>query len=226
VEEKVELLKTLEIFNPYTEEVEEVEVVVDEDEARQGQLAAAIDKILKYEHLDLALARSVIRTARRHSLPVIAEHILAHFEFFAPAVSDVVLYLREVTDSTLATLLRPKFESLLSSPALDNRLVRYWVEWYLAQYPEYLKSAKIRKYIFGSMNIENQALAAIATNNVSWVRNHKAGIYNLGGWGRRAVLNASRVLPSDERTPWLKMFIGNSPVLLDRWMARWVQETA
>jgi hypothetical protein len=76
------------------------------------------------------------------------------------------------------------------------------------------------------MNTENQALAAIATKNVAWVRNHKAGVYNLGGWARRAVLNASRVLPSDERKPWLKMFIGNSPVLLDRWMAKWVLETA
>jgi hypothetical protein len=122
--------------------------------------------------------------------------------------------------------LRPTFEKLLSSPALDNRLVRYWIEWYLAQYPEFLESAKIHKYIFGSMNTENQALAAIATKNVAWVRNHKAGVYNLGGWARRAVLNASRVLPSDERKPWLKMFIGNSPVLLDRWMAKWVLETA
>jgi len=40
------------------------------------------------------------------------------------------------------------------------------------------------------------------------------------------VLNSSRVLPSDERTHWLKMFINNSPVLLDRWVARWVQQTA
>ena len=54
----------------------------------------------------------------------------------------------------------------------------------------------------------------------------KANVYNLGGWARRAVLNSSRVLPSDERTHWLKMFINNSPVLLDRWVARWVQQTA
>ena len=226
VEEKVELLKTLQVFNPYTEEVEDVDVEIDEDEAREAQLVEAIEKVMKYEHLDLALARSVIRTARRHRKPVIAEHLLAHFALFAPAVSDMILYLREVTDGALATALRPTVEELLLSSALDNQLVRFWVEWYLAQYPEFLESQKIHQYIFGGANIENQALAAIATKNVAWVRNHKAGVYNLGGWARRAVLNASRVLPSDERIHWLKMFIGNSPVILDRWVAKWVQETA
>jgi hypothetical protein len=226
VDEKVELLKTLEVFNPYTEEVEEVDVTIDEDEARTAQLDEALQKVINYEHLDLALARSVIRTARRHSMPVLAEHLLKNFKFFSPAVSDVVLYLREVTDAALANTLRPTIEELLLSPALDNQLVRFWIEWYLAHYPEFLESAKIHQYIFGGLNIENQALAAIATKNIAWVRNHKAGVYNLGGWARRAVLNASRVLPSDERTHWLKMFIGNSPVLLDRWVAKWVQETA
>jgi hypothetical protein len=227
VEQKVELLKTLEIFNPYTEEVEEIEVGVEyEDAIRQARLLEAIEKVIGYEHLDLALARSVIRTARRHSLPVLAEHLLANFQLFAPAVSDVALYLREVTDAALAIKLRPTIEGMLSSPALDNQLVRFWIEWYLAHYPEFLGSPKIHKYIFTGPNIENQALAAIATKNVAWVRNHKAGVYNLGGWARRAVLNASRVLPSDERTHWLKLFIGQSPVMLDRWVAKWVQETA
>jgi len=226
VEEKVELLKTLQIFNPYTEELEDVDVEVNEDEARTAQLVDAVEKVIKYEHLDLALARSVIRTARRHRLPVIAEHLLANFALFSPAISDVILYLREVTDAALATTLSAAAEELLGSSALDNQLVRFWTEWYLAQYPEFLQSSKIRQFIFGGANIECQALAAIATKNVAWVRNHKTGVYNLGGWARRAVLNSSRVLPSDERTHWLKMFIGNSPVILDRWVAKWVQETA
>jgi hypothetical protein len=53
---------------------------------------------------------------------------------------------------------------------------------------------------------KNQTLAAITTKNVAWVRNHKASNYNL----RRAVLNASRVLSSDERNHWLKLFVINS----------------
>ena len=88
---------------------------------------------------------------------------------------------------------------------------------------EFLK--KIHQFVFGGTNIENQALAAITTKNIAWVRDHKASIYNLGGWSRRAVLNAARVLPSDERKHWLKLIIRNSQVLLDRWVAKWVLET-
>ena len=226
VEEKTNLLETLEVFNPYTNEFEEIEVEIEDDELQHAQLLAAIEKIINYEHLDLGLARSVIRTARRNSLPTIAKHLLQNFEFFVPAVNDVALYLNEVTDTELANELRPVVEELISSSALDSQLVRFWMEWYVAQHPEFMKSPKIHSFVFGGTNVENQALAAITTKNVAWVRNHKTTVYNLGGWSRRAVLNASRVLPSDERNNWLKLFIGNSPVILDRWVAKWVLETA
>jgi len=73
-EEKVQLLETLDVFNPYTDDFEDVDLeVADEEEAQQhAQLIAAIEKVINYEHLDLSLARSVIRTARRNSVPVIA----------------------------------------------------------------------------------------------------------------------------------------------------------
>lgn len=225
-EEKIQLLETLEIFNPYTNEMEEIEVEVDDEDAvRQAQLISAIEKIIAYEHLDLGLARSVIRAARRHSLPDLALHIVSNFDFFAPAVNDVALYLHEVTDNYLAGELLPELEEVITSPAIDSQICRFWIEWYIAQNATLLKSEVLHAFVFGGPNIENQALASITTKNVAWVRNHKATVYNLGGWARRAVLNASRVLPSDERTHWLKMFINNSPVLLDRWVAKWVQQT-
>jgi hypothetical protein len=226
-DEKVQLLETLQVFNPYMDEFEEVEPEVADEEAQQhAQMLEAIEKVINYEHLDLGLARSVIRTARRNSVPVIATHLLESFDFFAPAVNDVALYLNEVTDPELARELCPLLEELLISPALESQLVRFWIEWYVAQYPEFMQSAKIHQFVFGGTNVENQARAAITTKNVAWVRDHKAGVYNLGGWARRAVLHASRVLPSDERNHWLRLFIGNSPVVLDRWVAKWVLETA
>lgn len=226
-EERIQLLETLEVFNPYTNEVEEIEVEVeDEDALRQAQLVAAVEKVITYEHLDLGLARGVIRAARRHSIPDLAPHILVNFDFFAPAVNDAALYLHEVTDDYLAEELTSEIEAIISSPSIDSQICRFWIEWYIAQHAALLKSEKLHSFVFGGPNIENQALAAITTKNVAWVRNHKANVYNLGGWARRAVLNSSRVLPSDERTHWLKMFINNSPVLLDRWVARWVQQTA
>lgn len=226
-DEKVDLLETLEIYNPYTDEIEEVEVNVDdEEEIQRAKLEIAIEKVLNYEHLDLGVARSVIRTARRNKIPSIAGHLIENFEFFVPAVNDVALYLQEVTGSDLAKELVPQFEKLIESEELDSQLVRFWIEWYLSQNDVYMASPTLQQFVFSGSNIENQALAAITTKNVAWVRKHKAGVYNLGGWARRAVLNAARVLPSDERSHWLKMILGASPVVLDRWMAKWVIETA
>ena len=37
----------------------------------QAQLVAAVEKVITYEHLDLGLARSVIRAARRHSILIL-----------------------------------------------------------------------------------------------------------------------------------------------------------
>jgi hypothetical protein len=226
-EEKIKLLETLHVFNPYTNEVEEVEVEVDdEEEIQKAQLQIAIEKVLAYDHLDLGVARSVIRTARRHKVQSIAAHLLANFPFFTPAVNDVALYLNEVTDDALAAEILPLVEALVESPSLDNQLVRLWIEWYVASQNVLLASPKLHTFIFGGSSIENQARAAMTTKNVAWVRDHKAGVYDLGGRARRAVLNAARVLPSDEREHWLKLFINNSPVILDRWVARWVLDTA
>lgn len=237
-EEKIVLLETLDVFNPYTNEYENTEGYFDnldepdEEESQDGDdvqmanLVGAIQKVTEYGHLDLGVARSVIRMARRNKVPFIANHLLQHFEFFTPVVNDVVLYLQEVTDDHLANELLPLIHQLLSNNLLDTQLVRFWIERYLAQQPVFMASPAVHTFIFNGPNIENQAIAAVTTKNVAWVRNHKASIYNLGGWARRALLNSARVLPSDERKHWLKMIIGASPMPLDRWVAQWVLDTA
>lgn len=226
-EEKIQLLETLEIFNAYTNEMEEVEVEIEDEELiLEIKLLAAIEKIVTYEHLDLGLARSIIRSARRNKHANIAATIFSNFDFFAPVINDVALYLHEVTDDYFAKHFLSTLEEVIAMPAVDSQICRFWLEWYIAQNSILLKSPALSAFIFNGPNIENQAQAAITNKNVAWVRNHKATVYNLGGKARRAVLNASRVLPSDERTHWLKLFISNSPVLLDRLVAQWVQKTA
>ncbi|WP_431701195.1 RNA-directed DNA polymerase [Pseudomonas sp. BR20] len=226
-EEKVQLLETLEIFNSYTNEMEEVEIEIeDEDLILEIQLLAAIEKIITYEHLDLGLARSIIRSARRNKQANIATVIFSNFDFFAPVINDVVLYLHEVTDDYFAKQFLSVIEEIIEKSSVDSQICRFWLEWYIAQNLILLKSPALHAFIFNGPNIENQAQAAITNKNVAWVRNHKATVYNLGGKARRAVLNSSRILPSDERTHWLKLFISNSPVLLDRLVAQWVQKTA
>lgn len=159
-------------------------------------------------------------------MPEIAEHILSNFDFFAPVINDVALYLHEVTDDCFARDFVYAIEKAITCSTIDSQICRFWMEWYIAQNATLLKSPKLHAFVFNGANIENQAIAAITTKNVAWVRNHKATVYNLGGRARRAVLHSSRILPSDERVHWLKLFINNSPVLLDRWVAQWVQKTA
>ena len=75
-------------------------------------------------------------------------------------------------------------------------------------------------------NIENKARAAITLGDIAWVRAHKAQIYNVGARARRSIINAARVLPSDERNPWLGLVAQNAALPLDRWLASWVKATA
>ncbi len=227
MEQKVEIFKTMSTFNPYTEEEEEVELEEHDEEAQlKAQVTSALEKLLKFSFVDLGLARSVIRTAKRNRLPDIAETLVENFMFLAPVVNDVFLYLVQVHDEDLAKKLLPHFEKVIKTPAVNNQLVRYWVEWYLARESVFLANPAIRAFIFDGSNVDNQAKAAITLKNLAWVRDHKTGIYNLGSWARRAVLDAARILPSDERSHWLKLCIANSPMNLDRWVAQWVLETA
>ena len=227
MEQKVQIFKTMAFFNPYTDEEEELEFEEDDEgEQLKAQVTLALDKLLNFSFVDLGLARSIIRTAKRNQLRDIAATLVQNFEFLAPVVNDVILYLVEVHDEDLAKTLVPHFEKLLGTPAIGNQLVRYWLEWYLAREPLFLANQAIRAFIFDGPNVDNQAKAAVTLKNVAWVRDHKTGIYNLGGWARRAVLDAARILPSDERTHWLKLCIANSPMSLDRWVAQWVLDTA
>lgn len=221
-EEKAELIESLDEFNPYSEDFNDSDAPSDDD----GNLIEAIERIIKYEHLDLGMARSVIRAARRNRVGLIAEHLLNNFDFFAPVVNDVVLYLHQITDDDVAGRLVGPLRKVIKTNAMDSQLTRYWLESYLAQYPTYMHSKRLSSFVLGGPNIENQALAAITTKNVAWVRTQKNSLGNLGGWARRAVLHASRVLPSDERKHWLKHVADNSQVLLDKWVARWVSDDA
>jgi Reverse transcriptase (RNA-dependent DNA polymerase) len=219
------VVDTLVQFDSYTGDYEEIEVEVHEVIDYRTALVDALQEVLSHQHLDLGLARSVIRTARRRSIDTVALPLVKQMHFFLPVVNDAMLYLHEVTTPTLAQELQLHLEEISRDPALQNQIVRFWFEWYIAQHETLLNSETLRNFVMGGANIENQAQAAITTRNVAWVRNQKTNISSLGTWGRRAVLRASQVLPSDERNHWLKLFTGNAPAPLEKWVAKWVIES-
>jgi hypothetical protein len=224
-EEKAEIFQALEIFNPYTGDMEEFDFEFLDETTPEEDLLEAAKKILNFPALELGLARSVIRLARRKNMPILMFFLVDNFAFFLPAINDVIIYFNEISHEKIPEGFAEHFESVLNVVAVDSQLVRFWIEWFIAQHIELLVRQKLRKFVFSSSNLDNQARAAITSKDIAWVRDHKTAIYNLGGWARRAILSASRVLPSDERKNWLKLFVGNSPVPLDRWVASWVIAT-
>ncbi|MCX7515181.1 reverse transcriptase domain-containing protein [Frateuria hangzhouensis] len=226
IEDKDELLDSLETFGPYGsfEDFDwdaEIDDLGEEDEVASS-LIAAFDKLLKLDHIDVGIARSIIRTARRHDVDDLAGMLLENFDFFAPVTPDVFIYLLEVTDDALAMDLCPAVSALCSADVARCSLVKYWLEFFIATQPRFLSVPKLKGFVFQGSNMEHKALAAITSKDLAWVRSQKANIYNVGSRARRAIIHSSKVLPSDERNNWLKLVIQNSVSPLERWVASWV----
>lgn len=226
-EEKIQLFKSIEIFNPYTEDFDEIELeVVDDRELLIARLTHIISRILELKYVDLGLARSAIRRARQHKVVELAELIIPNFELFAPVINDIALYFAEITDDGFVDHWRGTFGELVTTAVFDPHIVRFWMEWYLTAHSGYLSEPRIREFLNGTPNYVNRAKAAITERDLAWVRQEMSELHHLGSWERRALLDAARVLPGDQRDHWLRLTEGSSPVLMDRWMAKWVRETA
>lgn len=219
-EEKRSIFETLDVFNPYTGDFEEVVVELEEDSAEV--LLTALKRVIAFGSLDLGLARGVIRSAKRAKEDALVQLIVQHLSYFEPVIGDVVLYWDEVTkddDVTFAGALA----KVLYEGAIKSNLGRFWIEWLISKRASFLKIGALREYV-DQGDIVNRARAAITTSDIAWVRSQKAGVYNLPSWGRRAALMSGSILPSDERKHWLGLFANNSPIPLDRWVANWIIE--
>ncbi len=223
--EKEEIFEGLEIFNPYTGEVEEHEVEIDVDEAAEQAFLVAINKAIDQSKLDVGLAKGIIRRARTMHSSVLVAPILANFQFFLPVVSDAMIYISQIVGENGALNYQGEIEAICASDSIKNPLARYWLEWFVAHHAVLLQGQNAQDLINSSANIENQAIAAVTNNNIAWVRHMKSQIYNTSSRGRRAILYSTKILPSDERTHWLRMTIGSTQFLIDKWVATWVLET-
>jgi len=224
--EKVEIFDTLEILNPYSGEIEYEEVVVEEKPDLEGHLEHIAEQLLKRDTVDLGLARALIRKAKANRIEFVADIIFSNFEFFSPVINDVILYFKALSRRKWIKDNRDNFVSILSSPAMMQSLVRYWIEWFFAGNETLLKNPKIKKFIGQSEFVENQAYAALTSKNVAWVRDNKNRVFYVGEKGKRAILRATKILPKDERDNWLRNIEKNTPEELDRWLIRWAIDTA
>ncbi|EHH2475234.1 reverse transcriptase [Vibrio vulnificus] len=223
--EKVEIFETLEILNPYSGEIEFEEVVVTEIPDLEEHLEHITEQIFKRSTLDLGLARALIRKAKKNKIESVADTIFDNFELFIPVINDVVLYFKAIQSDEFDKNNVNKFISIVESGVVTSKLARYWLEWYFATNSNHLKNIKIKKFINDSDFVENQALAAITSGNVSWVRDNKNRVFYVGEKGKRAILYASKILPKDERNNWLRNIDKNTPEELDKWLIKWLLDT-
>lgn len=225
LDDKDEIMEELDNISPYGgNEFDENEDFNDDDVGEK--LTNALHKILEFDYIDLGLARSIIRTARRNKISALISPLLDKFEYFAPVAPDLFLYLEEVTENYTSLFIKNKLEIVCDLQESKCSLVRFWIEHYVSSHSSLLASQKLKNFVMSGPNIENKARAAITTNDIAWVRTHKAQVLNVGSRARRAIINSARVLPSDERNPWLTLIAQNSPSPLDRWLANWVKATA
>lgn len=233
LDDKDELMEELDNISPYGGEDDFNDDFVDyleDDEPEEDDvgetLVSALEKILEFDYIDLGLARSIIRTARRNGIPDLITPLLDNFPYFAPVAPDLFLYLNEVIDGATVSDIKSGLEIACQLPEANCTLVRYWMEHFISSHSGLLASKKLKNFVMLGQNIDNKARAAITLHDIAWVRTHKAQIYNVGSRARRAIINSARVLPSDERNPWLGLVAQNAALPLERWLATWVKASA
>lgn len=223
--EKVQIFKTLEIFNPYSGMTYE-KVLVEEKSDLEAHLKYTSEQLLKREFIDLGLARALIRKAKANRIEFVAEVIFDNFDFFSPVINDVVLYFQSLSSDNWIQKNKEKLISIISYTSMRQSMVRYWMEWFFSGNETLLHLADIRKFITSGGAIENQALAALTLKNVAWVRDYKNRVFYVGEKGKRAILRSTKILPKDERDNWLRNIEKNTPEELDKWIIKWIIETA
>lgn len=221
--EKIEILEEIEIINPYSMEVVDVDYVLVENAGQS--ILDALERIIKFENLDLGVARAIIRRAKANRIQEIAHFLLKNIDFFTPVINDVVLYLDHITDDEFISKYSSTFSDMCEKKHFHSQMVGFWMEWYLSKHFGYLKSKDIKQFLYSSKNVITQARAAVTEKNVAWVKSKKTQLLHFATWDRRAIIFSAQILSKDERTNWLRPFLKSNAITdLEKWVSEWVIE--
>ncbi len=229
--EKLEILKEIEVANPYSahsydddeEGDEEDDDIYEQDVREPGVvLLDALQRVRRAEMVDLAVIRAIIRRAKAKRLDDIAEFLLQEMVFFSPAINDVVLYFARLSDTQLVNLL-PLFSEGCRAGSYDRQCVKVWMEWFFSQRPMLLKDRAIQQYIKNKGSVIAQATAAVSAGNLAWAKSAKGKVLPSGSWDRRAYLYALSALSGDERKNVINPLLKHPAMTTtDLWVASWI----
>lgn len=222
--EKLEILKEIEVFNPYQADFDiEDESENDEGVDIEAALLDALQRISKYESLDLAVARAILRRGKAARTDCLCEFLIKKIGYFRPVVNDVVLYIDAVTSDLNIKKIEKLLVDATNERIFDDRATSEWLSWYISKNGYLSNNHDLRVFFDYTESLRYHAVAAISTKNHSWVREYKDKILQYGPWDRRSIIYASCLLPKDEREKWLNAILKTGALLqLDKIIIDWV----
>jgi len=228
--EKLEILDDIESSNHYSTSFESNDEDLEDSDEEEGddvaigeKLLAALERIEKYEHLDLGLARAILRRARVGKHEEILDYVLDNLRQLRPVLNDVVLYLESVTNEGTIDNIKLKLRKLLENNQLKDDATKEWFSWYIGNHESLSKDLHFSELFENSIRFSNQARAVIKAKKTSWVRRKKENLLSEGPWNRRAIIYAAQILTKDEKEAWLKSVKTNKALdITDQWMIDWV----
>lgn len=185
-------------------------------------IAMLFDNLLLEEHLQLGLARYLLRRATVLRTKIIFDKVLNNFTRLQPVIRDVCQYLIKTGSAQDADRLTTVIKEFLSTSEL--KFLDYSLEWlcHLA----ILRAKPSLKFLFdicdqrkGDVADRNLALLAAELNYLDWVRERKESLRSYPSWIRRAIIKAGAILPPDEKRHWGNAICATSDPI-DRAVAR------
>ena len=243
---KTEIIKSIDFVNKYLESPDErekkkfhdalskikslkdaynpVDIDIDEKEIRPYVLLDLFKEIIDVGKLDLGLTRHILRRCRRYRIRSIVPELLKNFCYFLPVISDVVLYLRSISNEKfIKTNISELINIFNKDYIIKFPFVKEWIEYYISNNKYLLMYDEIKRYLFDNGSIRNKAFAAYNLNAVHWVRSQKGVFYDLSVWDRRAVILSSLILSKKEMKSWLASLEKSSTNFTELMTIKWVK---
>lgn len=153
--------------------------------------------------LDLGMARVLLRQSRMLKITEIVDACFDNLELLKPVFNSLAFYFRDIAKKYGQAKFSDKLFQL-SATWNPSELEQIWLEWIIFHGKLYENHNNLKSILAKSQHFPHQALLAFDEKNLAWMRKYKDEIFALSPQGRRAVIYASRILPEDERSPWLK----------------------
>ncbi|GGA69519.1 RNA-directed DNA polymerase [Ornithinibacillus halotolerans] len=191
--------------------------------AQSEAFVSLMEQIVEFDVIDLGSTRHILRKAKKNRTRSILPIVLDKFDFFAPVMRDLILYLEAVTNQRVAEENLIKLENIISEGKYSYiPYVQYWLSYYFTSRDYFLENQIIKDYVEKSEGLRFKAIQAKRKKDISWVRKYKNQFDQYSSWDRRAIIFAGDILPKGERKPWMDN-ISQSNDIVDNSLATYIK---